>query len=666
MQRHAISLFLAIAAAACVEEPPELASTTQGIQLAGNAFVPDTSTCSRSVDEHWAKHSYMGGPVAADRALPDGGVARELSAGTIILNPRYGCAFLVRWGMWEKWKIGRSADGRPGPLYGYPVSDELSPGAGRSMQYFDTGSMWWRSDIGVRAMTGALAAKHFAMGSAAGYPIEDQTSLGIQAWGPERVEFVLLENDMRLYWSRDAGAWSVRGAIRARYENHVERYWLGLPISDESCEADGSCSSRFQWGQIYRGADGTTSVWTFPGARNTEVDVGAGATTFWKASGSCSATIAAHRARNAWLGAPVGGETPLANFGAQQGFERGTIVLNPSVPCAYFVMNGFSDVWSRTDVATGPYGYPASDELWTDPGRAHQFFQRGSMWWTPTGLVTLTGLLAVKHASVVKGGGYPQSAPQAIGAGQVLPLESTTTLYLKNGATRAFELHRLVLSEYVRRGGPTSALGFPTSDTICAGALCWADFEVGTVECNVQNLACVYRPPAVVIPPPPTKPTVTVTVENVDQNLWKQFVARGMAAYTIRWSVTGGTAPVTVKLKATTIGPVTVLDMNPVPLQGSVLGTSPKDTKYEVTATNAAGTVRASVWVLKDPLLTTPPQTCTTFYFRVTRASTINPCTMISACAVDLATARAAVQSTDIDATVTQVSAQTYANGCTP
>lgn len=219
-------------------------SSAAGVVVSGGVFVPDTSTCSRSIDAHAAKHPWLGAPIHwTDQLLADGGRFRDYAAGTIVLHPRYGCAFFVRYGFHQQWHGEKRTEGPRG----YPVSDELSPGAGRAYQYFDRGAMFWQPHTGVRALSGGVAIKQFQLGAAAGYPISDQISRdGVGA----RVD---TENQTTILWSPSSGGFAVRYGIRGHYESlRGELSGLGYPVSDEECVAlaEQTCTTRFQYGRI--------------------------------------------------------------------------------------------------------------------------------------------------------------------------------------------------------------------------------------------------------------------------------------------------------------------------------------------------------------------------------------------------------------------------------
>jgi hypothetical protein len=242
-----VSAVLALAmSAACVSEDPEgevVASASEAVTAVGRTgFAPSPGeVCDATIQAHWQRHTYLGAPVqATDQLLPDGGRFRDYAAGTIILNPRFGCAYVVRFGFWERWK----AEGRTLSLFGYPVSDELWDGHG-SFQYFEGGSMWWTQDRGVRGLYGDVAVKHHEVRPWGGYPLAD--AMWTSELGGQKV---VLEHGHEIYRTKTTGAHAVRYGILQKYlELGAERSTLGFPITDEICEP-GHCFSDFQGGRL--------------------------------------------------------------------------------------------------------------------------------------------------------------------------------------------------------------------------------------------------------------------------------------------------------------------------------------------------------------------------------------------------------------------------------
>lgn len=236
-----LTLALLANAAACggLEEQGESSDEISVVGTTGFGPQPG-AICDTTIQAHAQRHWYMGAPVqGTDQLLPDGGRYRDYNGGTILISPRVGCAYLVRYGFWERWKI----EGRNWSVYGYPVSDEEWDGRG-SFQFFEGGSMWWTASGGVRGLVGAIAVKHNEVRGIAGYPLTDpQPSF-------EFGQRVALEFGHVLYYSPRTGAHAVRNGILGTYLAMGEvSSTLGFPITDELCEPS-HCWTDFQGGRL--------------------------------------------------------------------------------------------------------------------------------------------------------------------------------------------------------------------------------------------------------------------------------------------------------------------------------------------------------------------------------------------------------------------------------
>jgi hypothetical protein len=144
--------------------------------------------------------------------------------------------------------------GGPTGFLGYPTTDETGTpdGVGRFNNFSNSGSIYWSPSTGAWSIHGAIRAKYLKLGgptSFLGYPITDETGTpdGIgrfnhfssnDGWGAS------------IYWTRATGAWSVHGAIRAKWASMGwERSCLGYPVSDEF-GVPGGRRSNFQHGSI--------------------------------------------------------------------------------------------------------------------------------------------------------------------------------------------------------------------------------------------------------------------------------------------------------------------------------------------------------------------------------------------------------------------------------
>lgn len=237
----------------------------------------------------------------------------------------------------------------------------------------------------------------------------------------------------------------------------------------------------------------------------------------------CSTSIEAHHAKHPWLGVEIAAPTSYADGGMRRDYQNGSIVWNPTEGCAFFMVHGFRATWLSTGISGHPYGYPVSDELWTDAGRAHQFFQKGSMWWDANlGLRGLTGPIALKHATLVRSVGYPKSDVTAVTGGWRVELENNATILHESGKPFAYELHGPIRTKYASMGWQTSYLRFPQSDVGCTEATrtCRATFNFGHISWYVptntlvdvkRNNTTPREPDPMPMPPPPAPVTVTDT-----------------------------------------------------------------------------------------------------------------------------------------------------------
>jgi len=173
-----------------------------------------------------------------------------------------------------------------------------------------------------------------------------------------------------IYWSPGTGAWAIRGAIRdswARlgWENGAN----GFPTTDERTTPNGLGQyNLFQNGGIY---------WT-PSTGAHQI-VGA----IWGRYGALGW-------ENSFLGFPTTDELPTPNgIGRFNHFAGGSIYWSPATG-AHNIGGAIRDRWAAMGWENSTLGFPTSDEYAVPGGRA-QNFEHGSLSWTPSGGVVLTG-----------------------------------------------------------------------------------------------------------------------------------------------------------------------------------------------------------------------------------------------------------------------------------
>ncbi|MDQ3789803.1 MAG: PKD domain-containing protein, partial [Actinomycetota bacterium] len=143
---------------------------------------------------------------------------------------------------------------------GAPVGTEQGDATVR-WQVYSKGRMYWSAATGVRYIKGGLLAKYLAVGGhlVFGLPTSDETA------GKDGGYYNLIARDRGIYWHAKTGAHTVVGAIHTRYRADGAEGALGYPTIDE-----GFTPSRTgHWCQFQRGTilwTAGTGAWTVRGA----------------------------------------------------------------------------------------------------------------------------------------------------------------------------------------------------------------------------------------------------------------------------------------------------------------------------------------------------------------------------------------------------------------
>jgi uncharacterized protein with LGFP repeats len=191
--------------------------------------------------------SFLGYPVTDETGTPDGvGRFNHFSNnGSIYWTPSTG-AWSVHGAIRSKW----ASLGWERSFLGYPITDETGTpdGVGRFNHFSNSGSIYWTPVAGASSIHGAIRGRYEAVGGPAsflGYPVTDETGT------PDGVgRFNHFSNNGSIYWTPSAGAWSVHGAIRSRWAGMGwERSCLSYPTSDEFAIPTGR-QSNFRGGAI--------------------------------------------------------------------------------------------------------------------------------------------------------------------------------------------------------------------------------------------------------------------------------------------------------------------------------------------------------------------------------------------------------------------------------
>ncbi len=219
--------------------PPRIRSTQGAARRAGTSTL-DAGRDSRArvegaIGERWralgAESGLLGDPGRNQQPCgPDGAGRRQLFAGGWIYWTAGTGAWEVRGAIAERWlQLGAENS-----HLGYPLGDERacgSDGAGRRQQ-FAGGWIYWTTDAGACVLHGAIGArwgKLGAGGSHLGYALSDEQPCGADGAGRRQ-----LFAGGWIYWTAGTGAWDVRGTIGEQWlELGAERSLLGYPRSGE-------------------------------------------------------------------------------------------------------------------------------------------------------------------------------------------------------------------------------------------------------------------------------------------------------------------------------------------------------------------------------------------------------------------------------------------------
>jgi uncharacterized protein with LGFP repeats len=189
--------------------------------------------------------SMLGYPTTDELPTPDlvGRFNHFANDGSIYWTPSTG-AWSVHGAIRAKW----ASLGWERSFLGYPVSDETGTpdGAGRVNDFSHAGSIYWTPSTRAWSVHGAVRDKYLGLGgpsSFLGYPVTDETGTPDGAG-----RFNHFSNAGSIYWTPSTRAWSVHGAIRAKWASlGWERSCLGYPMTDEFAISVGRQSS-FQQG----------------------------------------------------------------------------------------------------------------------------------------------------------------------------------------------------------------------------------------------------------------------------------------------------------------------------------------------------------------------------------------------------------------------------------
>ncbi|MGY1748095.1 hypothetical protein [Modestobacter sp. SYSU DS0511] len=349
--------------------------------------------------------------------LPSGGCAQHFQRGSVYWQPSVG-AFTVTGAVRDAW--ARTGWER-GPL-GYPVRDTTCGLVdGGCFQHFQGGSVYSSASTPAVVLTGALRSGWAARGwerSALGYPVAAQVC-GLPSGG-----CLQSFRSGSLYWSSATGVRAVlAGKVRDGWaRTGWERGPLGYPVGDTTCGlVGGGCFQHFQGGSVYSSASTPAVVltgalrsgWAARGWERSALGYPVAAQVCGLPSGGClqsfrsgslywsSATgvraVLAGKVRDGWartgwergpLGYPVGDTTcGLVGGGCFQHFQGGSVYSSASTP-AVGVTGAVRDAWAARGWERSALGYPVAAQACSSSG-CTQRFQHGAITASAAGAVVV-------------------------------------------------------------------------------------------------------------------------------------------------------------------------------------------------------------------------------------------------------------------------------------
>ncbi len=431
----------------------------------GSPCLPDNDCARSNIDNLYALYGGPNGilgPVIRSEGPTPGGAGRY--------------ALYVNGGIWDSPATGTHAVqgrivadyagyGYTSSVLGFPLTEELATrdGYGR-LSTFQGGEIYWSGITDAHAVYGLIGNLYRFSGSttsALGYPTTDELPVG------DGIGRFNAFQRGEIYWSPGTGAVEVLDDIAGVYRFiGGPRSVIGYPIGHQAPTPGGGAQTRFQGGSIIR----TPFVGTF------------------LVQGAIWAKYLALGAEAGFLGAPLSNELDAGvAYSRLSRFEHGTIYWRPDVGA--HEVNGQADLVYR--YVGGPrssLGLPNTDTQPTVGGGAANYFTSGGIFTKPgLGVFLLDGDVALVYRYF--GGpasplGYPTDHIKGVGDGRGrVAVFQNGGLWSSTG-TGVGGAWGPIATRYNSLGGPTGALGYPTSFVFAVPGGQRTTFEHGTLTYN--------------------------------------------------------------------------------------------------------------------------------------------------------------------------------------
>ncbi len=419
----------------------------------------------KEIEDHWYEtggvSSWLGAPLSGERWVPQngGGITQAFTGGTVY---RTATGVLSSFGNWSGLFRQYTTAGGPTSSYGWPRGGESCVAAGCWVP-FDKAALSWDAETKrTELLHGRFGTEWLAGGGAAHWA------------GPAIAPMVAVDGGWKqsfrngTFYLKDGGefvGWGTSSALQREYlRRGGQAGALGWPTSGDACSPAG-CVVTLERGNLvqdavsrrvssvhpslftgWRDAGGPSSAVGTPTGEAATVAGGVtqqfrngigyvkqgGQAQLLRSGTALTGRYAALGGPNGQLGWPTSAETCENGIGCMISFERGTLTWDLGTQQTLLVPKELADAWHAEGALKHWLG-PAKSEATRSIGGWRQDFRNGTL--------------------------YRQDGRSAIGWGASSPLRQ----------------------EYVRRGGETGSLGWPTSGDACSPGGCVVTFERGNL-----------------------------------------------------------------------------------------------------------------------------------------------------------------------------------------
>lgn len=330
---------------------------------------------------------------------------------------------------------------------------------GGCYQRFESGSIYWTSNTGAWVVRGGIRTTWGSYDSINGpfrYPTADEQSIA----GGTRQLF----QGGDIYWSSGNGAHGVRGGVKNRYVTlSGTASYLGFPTSSEII-ANNGVFQRFEGGNIYWSSD----------------------TGAWNTRGAIQSRYLVLQGTRSILGFPIADESTVSG-GSYQPFQKGSIYWSAATG-THQIYGAINSRYQALGGASGNLGFPTSAET-GGANSSYQSFENGAIYWSPkTGAWPISNSMQ-SHYSAFGGNsgqlGHPIGSEKETSDGLYQSFENGA-IYIKTGEDAQI-VRGAIKSRYLKLGGSSSTLGYPTSGEIAVPGGVYQQYEDGRIYWSAET-----------------------------------------------------------------------------------------------------------------------------------------------------------------------------------